>query len=379
MLSFLAGIGTVIIIWKFLADSTSKYYASVLTFVCIAFNPQFIGITSQATNDSFIIFFSSLSFFAMWKYLQKSSIFYAILLIIGVVLSILSKGTGWVVYGSITAILLLEMLFPSVQKKLKRLAIIFLVYNSIFFIAVIFFTPYPYYYQKYHNPFIINATKPTVQAAFFKKSYVGRPGVTSIVDSFYTFRLDDLLLHPYVINSPQPYFINRTSYWSQIYAQFNSIHFLQFPPSWGNTSVKVLSLTRSLLIMGLPLGLIMVLGYLTQIVILIKKFLKHSFSFSDFTHSFLFVFYFSVILVCMLYYAYAYRDFSFMKAIFLFPGIVCIAQFLHTGIQIIMRKLMKWQYLQAFFSLYLITLCILYIYDVSLLIGQLWGNIGELY
>jgi hypothetical protein len=84
-----------------------------------------------------------------------------------------------------------------------------------------------------------------------KRTYVFRPGTTSVVDTYFTFRLLDMLEHPTITQGKYVYPAHRTSLWSQLYGRANFVHFDQFPPSWRNTSLLVLTIGRLIFVLAL--------------------------------------------------------------------------------------------------------------------------------
>lgn len=352
--SLAAGILTLILIWIFLNKLTFKDSSKSLTFAFIALNPSLIAINAQATNDSLLIFFGTLAIYSV-KFIAKKGFFYPAVLTLSCCLAVLTKGSGFVIFiASFLNILILTF------KKNYWFTILLLLFTCIFSIFITFFGPYLAYYQKYGSPFIINADKDPVPN-LFERTYVNRPGITSIADGYFTFHYLNLLEQPYLTHYKLDYPLHRTSLWSVLYGRFYSAHFDRWPPTWSNSSDFVINLTKLIFIFGLPSFLIIIFGYLITFLNLFKKISKE--------HLVLVIF-LTLFLMMVILYTYTYRDFSTMKSIFIYPAILAIAIFFGIGLEFIMKAFNNKLFKYVFYS-HLIFLYFLFIGDIIILIYDL--------
>ena len=162
-------------------------------------------------------------------------------------------------------------------------------------------------------------------------TYVARPGITSVVDGFLTFRLVDMLAHPYITNDPLVYPRHRTSLWSQLYGRAHIAHFAQHPPSWRSTSGLVTGVSRLILILALvPSALFFAEVFRNLVQLLRRPFRAGAQGQLDIdllTTAAVGFLAFSV------FYSLVYRDFSTMKAEFLFPALLAYVFFTADGLE----------------------------------------------
>lgn len=114
LVNYTAGLITLVVIGFFLCHLPVKNeLLKVLAFGLVALNPKLIGISSQATNDTFAILFSTLALFYAYAYLERRRPITFLLIVIFTVLGISSKANGW-----ITAIaILVALLFNAWTEK----------------------------------------------------------------------------------------------------------------------------------------------------------------------------------------------------------------------------------------------------------------------
>lgn len=360
IINFLAGTLTLIFIWKFIKAITSSKRIQYLTFALVALNPDLIAINGQGTNDTFVILFGVGAIYFLWKYLKTHLLGYAYLLALFVGLSTISKGSGLVV-GIVVLFCLFVYLFVS-NKQVKHTSYALLLSCGVSIIAFFFLTPYYHYLQTYGRVDVINMTR-SPQPNFFKNTVAKRPGITSIASGYFTFQFIDLLKNPYVMNNNK-YTVSRTSLWSQLYGRAFSSHFPNYPPTWADTSATVMMLTRLVFILGLiPLTVFMI-GFVRSFIICFKGKLTENLSW-------VFVVAWIAFVGMIILYTYNYRDYSFMKTIFLYPALLSIGYFLTVGLEFVKTAMKsKVLLLKVGFGI-LIFFITLEILDIILLIGHL--------
>jgi hypothetical protein len=150
---------------------------------------------------------------------------------------------------------------------------------------------------------------------FWEQTEALRPGVRSIADAFFTFRLIDLWRHPSIKPNGDEYPLGRTSVPSMLYARGHSLHYDYFPPILRSDAAFVHAITRATIIIALPLTLLM-------LVELTRRSLVSLTARGDQTsNSLLFTVAGVGFIAFQAVYAIRYRDFSTVKAIFLFPAL----------------------------------------------------------
>lgn len=369
LINSLAGIITLYIIYLFLNKLIVDDQIKIIGFSLLAFNPKFLGINVQITNDSFVILFSTASIFFMYnflKYHRKASFYF---MIVFVVLSGLTKGNGIVVVGVLSLILLIRLfmcLYAHLERKKYILSLVLL---WVYYLAIVpFFGQYIHNFVVYKDPFTLNVEK------FFNTNapdgvFPNRPGYTSFAQSFLTFRFIDLFRHPQISNY-SIYPLHRTSLWTQLFGRTHFVHFDNWPPSWQASSDVVLNLGRIIFLLAIIPTIIFLYGFLFQAGLIvnptmknIKYTLKNNNELLFFTSTALFFFFIII-------FTYSYRDFSAMKAIYIFPGLIGFFYIFIFGFHKILL-ILKNRHIKNFISFLMILLCLFYILDSSILILQL--------
>jgi hypothetical protein len=156
----------------------------------------------------------------------------------------------------------------------------------------------------------------------FAKTFVTRPGLTSIVDGLLTFRYMDLLSHPQNTQGKTDYPLHRTSMWTQLYGRAHSLHFDAWPRPWASTHPVVRNLTRTAFVLALLPTLLLgaaVAGIVRHpITALVRPRQRHGVDFGRVVLGTTALGYIAFVMA----YSIRYRDFAVMKAIFVFPGLL---------------------------------------------------------
>jgi hypothetical protein len=138
-----------------------------------------------------------------------------------------------------------------------------------------------------------------------------------------------MLRNPVITNSKEDYPLHRTSLWSQLYGRAHFVHFDAWPPSWQLPSGPswqwatwlVRNLGRLIFLYALLPTILLVAAVWERIVSAMRWMLSggkepHT-RLGDWLLDFSVFGYIAFIIV----YSLRYRDFSVMKAIFIFPGL----------------------------------------------------------
>jgi hypothetical protein len=311
--------------------SESRISAKVrlLSFSLLALNPKLIGINAQATNDSLVILFVSLSLYFGYRFFEGQRVKDFSWMTISAILAGLSKGNGLVVFIAIILAFMIAFFQRWNGSSLTRGQA--LLYGSIFLLVYLVLMPglgpYRGHYHQYGSPFVITM-RPAPFPHVFAQTFVYRPGVTSIVDSLLTFRLLDMLRTPMITNTPDTYPQHRTSLWSQLYGGAHFVHFDAWPPSWQLPEERwhwatrlVWNLGRLIFLCALLPTIVLLVAIWRRIVSAIRCVIrvqappvrlgKWLLDLSVFGY-----------LAFIMAYSLRYRDFSVMKAIFIFPALL---------------------------------------------------------
>jgi len=374
MFNFVLSAFFLVFAWLFIRNQNFSFRTKILAFSVVAFNPCLTGINVQATNDTLEILAGTMTIYFADLFFKRWKTVHLIGMTLSVILACITKGSGLSLLLGLLIVYSANFLIQPKQ-KLKFLVIS----SATFIVALMISVPFAggYYdnYKKYNNPFINNISQKDPPPEFFHETFTGRPGITSIVHGYFTFRIVDMIQQPYINNDDTGYPLHRTSLWSQLYGRTFFLHFDQFPGTWASTDKKVLLVGKILLVLGLvPLGIFLFGCYHACRDILrfiIKKNKSGMIENLSWMH---FVF----IVSCLLFivkYTYDYRDFATMKSIFVFPVLLSVISLFMHGFEKI-----KFRLLQNIFSVLVVCLVLISIIDILFLTNQLkdWAGKFEL-
>ena len=319
--NFVAGLMALGLIGRVLRRLHGSESLRLLAFALVAFNPKLIGISAQATNDAFVILFSTLSLYGLIEFFERHDRWRFLLAGLAAVLAISSKANGWVIFLAILSALLCRAFLDSARRRdVVADAAAWMVLVPV----MVMLNPLSQAlvnYQRSGSPAALNIARPDLPG-FMDRTDVGRPGVRSIQDGLLTFRFADLIRHPRIENGFSRYPAHRTSLWTQIYGRAHSVSFDNWPPSWGTTDGHLFPRLRALFVLALLPTALVLLGGLIQA----RSALRHLYSrdlagaqTSHFGHL-PFALWGSIAFVAA--YATVYREFPVMKAIFIYPAIM---------------------------------------------------------
>src|SRR5262245_17414470 len=234
LISCTAGIFTLLLAYRFFMNEVEfSEKTRFISFSLLALNPALIGINAQATNDSFVILFGSLSFYFGWHFFKNQRTSDFCWMSVSAVLAGLSKGNGLVIFFAIMAVFAIAF-YRTGDTHFRRRSMTAL-YGFIFLAGYLALVPTlgPYWktYRQYDSPFVTVADP--VLLPYWQVLPAERAG---IVESLLTFRFGDMLRNPQRVNYHGPYPLHQFSAWSQLYGRAHSIHFDAWPPVWQVTT-----------------------------------------------------------------------------------------------------------------------------------------------
>ena len=373
LINFIAGLVTIAVLAALITRLPVKSETlKLLSFGLVALNPNLIGINSQATNDTFVILFSTLALFCAILFLQKQKPVPFLLMLLFSLLCISSKTNGWITPIAITIALCGKAWMQKKQAvRLWLTGLLFIAATLVFSIL----NPLNQYIpnvQKFGSPFLINVSRKQRPYFFTMNSNVC--GIRSIVDGYLTFKFIPLLQHPrleYGKGNPRP--AHCTSLWAQLYGHANSVHFDNFPASWSTTGEQNFNLTRAIFILALLPTLLLLFGAVLESVVFLISFFKRDATLAATTQSGLTlaasIGY--VLFICM--YVFLYITFPVMKTIFIYPAIIAFPLFfMRAGEFIDVRLKNRFHWVRTVFTVWIAALLVLYAADVFTMIQLIY-------
>jgi len=372
LVSCTAGIVTLFVVQRALREWDISPSIRLLAFALAALNPTLIGINAQATNDSFVILFGSLTLFAGAEFFRNGSRRAFLVMTASVVLAVLSKGNGLVIFIAVVVALMLRIIGRKMIPGLshRQLAGVTSAFVVIVLSCAFSLGSYRSNWEDTGNPFAINGN-PAPRPHLFERTYVYRPGTTSIADTYFTFRLVDMLKQPFITNDPVDYPLHRTSLWSQLYGRAHFGHFAQHPPSWKSTNDSLLNLGRLILLCALLPTIYLVCGMIRSVRALLMKEQGSSSSREAWLEENLYLLVGAGFVGFIILYSFTYRDFSTMKAEFLFPALIAFLFFFVHELQRADSRWAQWPLLRESGRWVLAALPLLYVLDIVVLSIQL--------
>ena len=386
LISCAAGIFTVLLAYRFfIAEVEFSEKVRFIAFSLLALNPVLIGINAQATNDSFAILFGSLAFYFAWHFFKNTRTVDFCWMLGSVVLAGLSKGNGFVIFIAILATFAIA--FWRIGNGQYHSRNVIARYGLIFFVSYLTLVPTlgPYWknYHEYGSPFVTNSDPSLVLA----RKEIFQPGPTSIVDALFTFRFGDMLRNPERVNRHGPYPLHQSSAWSQLYGRVHSVHFDAWPPAWQVTTgewsyaiwarVLMFNITRLILLCALVPTVLMIIGLLRSLVSagqsLTTVHVSERRRLTDWLLDFTAVGYLLFLIALFL----KYRDANWFKGIYIFPGFLAFIIFFARECERFYAWCKTKTILRSSLNTIFGVLLLLYVVDVTALLGQL--SLGVVY
>ena len=365
-----AGILTLLVLRRGLAQLPLTPAARLMTFALVSVNPALIGLSAQATNDSFVILFSTVALICALTVFRDGRAWPFVVMAASAALATISQGNGLVVVAAIVAAVVLLIVRSGSIGALSRARSVS--YAAAFVIVVLasaaVLGSYRANWEDTGNPFAINGER-APRPSLLEETYVYRPGVTSIAHAYLTFRLADMLRYPVTTNGIDDYPRHRTSLWSQVYGRAHVAHFSQHPPSWKNTTAVVLMLTRAILLAALVPTVLLVRG-MTRQAFWVARRSQRSGAQPQVPEAVLTLAAWGSLAFLVLY-SMSYRDFATMKAEFLFPAVLAFAWLFGSELDRVHARtanLRGWRHVVPALC---VALACLYIADVVILAAQL--------
>jgi hypothetical protein len=375
LLNAATGIVVLLLLHRFLCRLRLASSVRLLVLALAALNPAFLAINVQFTNDSLAILLAVAGTFWLARFADARKLRHFARAAVCLTLAFASKGTAWVAGIAALLSLLIGALVrergTGVRWRWNPLLAGIL---AVMLISAIGIAGYDFKNYRKHAGFA-----EIRQLSLFRRTPVARPGVMSIFDGYLTFKLADLVHHPYTSNGQLPDPPHRTSVFSQLYGRLHFLHLGSWPRAWQLQDKAYFNVGRWNLMLGLVPTSFFLLGLgiaLRGQAAALRQNGPLAWLRSQAEPGLL------CLLLCLGYLAFivgftaAYRDFSVIKPIYLFPGMLGFVKLLADGYQFAHDRLERarrsWLALVAASYLLLAG----YAADVLVLAGQLIARNG---
>lgn len=363
LLSCAAGIVTLWTVLLFLRWVEMDERLRLLVFAMAAFNPLLVSMSAQATNDAFAVMFSTLTLHRFFLFLRGDRRRDLALATLYLILANLSKGTALVLFPGLALVLLARTAADRGERR--RRAGQLLLFLAAFMLVVPYFGQYAGKYRRHGTPFVNNVERDP-PPHLLKETYLWRPGVTSVLNTYFCFRLGSMLRAPINNNQVYVYPLHRTSFWSQLYGTAHFAHFGHWPRSWATSHPWVLTMGRAIFILALiPTGLLLA-GAIRNLEGFWKA-LRSGRPAEALSLDGTALMISAAYVLFVMIYSYNYRDFATMKAVFVFPALLCLLRLFQRGCELIRPYSAAAKAAWGACSV----LCVLYAADVLWLFAQL--------
>lgn len=343
LLNAIAGIFTVIICWLFIRKQPFRDSSKLLCFSLVALNPGLIVINAEASNDSFVILFGSIVIYSVYRLTIKPTVKYFLILITSSVLAGITKTNSLVLIIGVITVLMIKIVSNRNYKLSLRKGYLggLTIYLIVITLGIGYFGEYYSNYKKYGKPLVY--TVPTGEMPhWYKKTTFFCPGVRSITEGYFTFRIIDMIKHPIITNDRYSYPLHRTSVWSQLYGRANFIYFDFWPRGpWQCKDPIMLDIGRVALILALFPLLIFLTGLFLDFRIWSALFIRRNIDFLKINHEWIFHIFLVGYLVFIILFTAKGRDYSYMKMIYIFPGLMAVLFPLLKGCEYVYKNILK--------------------------------------
>ena len=368
----ITGILTLLIFLTFtLQQKQFSKKTQLLAFSVVALNPRFIAINAQASNDAFIIFFSSVIIYSLYQLMTRLSIKYFSILLLASILAGVTKGNSFIIIAVVMFIFLVKILrTKKLNLPIKSYFYLLIMYLTISIFTIGYFGEYYDNYKKYGKPVVYN-TPITDLPNLFHKTTFRRPGIRSIAEGYFTFRWFDLIQNPMISGSQLSYPKHHTSLWSHLYGRAHFVYFDNWPPgAWQSKDPRMMNVGRITLILGMIPTILFILGFFKEIKKGVQLFFKKNLQWLDAPNWIFSIFILAFLFFIILFTAKG-RDFSFMKIIYLYPCILATLIPLLNGFEMANNYFQKNKSLFFIFQTLLLVLLVFYIIPILDLIVKL--------
>ncbi len=366
----LAGVH-LIVIWIFIKELPfGSMRLKIPAFALLALNPALIGINSQATNDTFVILFSTLALFYTYRFFQQRRSSKLVFAGLFSLLSVSSKTNGWVTVCAIAIALAIQQ-WAQMKEEGRRnilLPVIFLI--AVALLSVVNpLNQYVVNWQMYGSPVLLNI-EPEPLPPFWGKPSGPANGIWYIGDGFFTFKFLSLLRHPRLdIDSPE-YLPHQTSFWTILYGRAHSVNFDNALPSWSTSDTTLFALTRSMFVLALLPTLALFFGAILEMMMFMKGVWQRNGSLLRAKAFGLFAFAFWGYVLFEMLYALEYRSITVIKSIFIYPAMLSFPYMFLRWLEYVGARFSR-AWLPYLFEVNAWVLSLLYAADVSTLIARL--------
>jgi hypothetical protein len=374
LINVAAGLATLGIVFLFLQRYVPDPTTRALAFALTALNPEMASINGMATNDSFVILWSTAAIYGVVRFLETPELRHLALAAVGTVLAPLSKGNGLVtatvVMGAlaVSAGLRLHVRAPGDRRFVAGAVVLCLAW----FVTVPWAGQYLDNARRAGSPFALSRPHQP-WPNFFEETNVERPGVTSIVHSYLTFRIVDLIVHPTTDHSVDSKHVHRTSLLSQLYGRAHFAHFPAWPPTWKQVDHRFIrAVGRTIMVLALVPTTLIVLGG----VLLVPAWWRSRTEVPTFllgNPAWVLDAAGVAFLAFIVVYTARYRDFSFMKTIFILPGLLGFLHWFLRGYTAILTRVGGSRVAVAALIGSMVALLPLYMADLVTLILHIMG------
>ena len=368
LFSAAAGCASIYLFLRFIRPLNFPETTKVVVFAFFALNPRLIAISTQATNDALIIFLGTVNIYAVLRLFKAPSLKYALVVIASLVLGSMAKlNFGVFFIATLITLTALAILHRNYSLSLKKgylgTALIGFLLSAISFLS---FNGYIRDYQESGKLFTYNTPTYTLPHLYHLDSDYS-PGIRSIYSGYFKFHYFDLLKNPHLSYTGDLRFQHMHSHFSQLYGRFYFLGFDNWPPQWRADKPVVNAVGRISLAAGIVPTLLLIIGLFLTLRNVFKGWenLKRD-------ESWVYLLYIAGFLGFSVLFSLMGRTFVFMKAIYIFPGLLAtIVPFFRGNAAVMMRNPTITRALYGFY----ICLFVLYIIPVVNLIIQLAGKL----
>lgn len=374
-MSCAAGLGTLMVLVWFIGRLGLSVWTRSVGVAFVSLNPALVSASVQATNDAFVIFFGTVALAAGYRFFRVPRMWSFLVMTASVLLACLSKGNGLAIAGAALLACGAAIVHPHGSRRMAVAS------GAILLVAIGAVVPtlggYLARRTQLGSALAINQ-EPAPPPRFFEETFVKRPGITSVVHGFLTFRLFDMLRQPLVElpddeRNAQGYPRHRTSFWSLLYGGTHALQYPYYPEAWRVDRPLADWLVRAALVLGLLPGFVLVLGVTRGVVAAVRGLTGGANGATVVLPDALLAIAAVGAVAFLAAYGYRYRDFATTKAIFLCPSVLALVAWFCRELDC-PGGVWHGKVLLPAARVSAVLLCLTYAVDGALLLRQLWAG-----
>ncbi len=367
------GICTIHVIRRYIDQLSFDKNIRILVYAFIALNPRLISIFGEATNDALIIFFGNLAIFSTLKLFKQVTLKYTLFTIASVVLGCMTKLNFGIYFIAIIitlgTLIFIKKNYSLSFKKGYLGTIVIMLFLTLF--VSLFFNGYYESIKTNGTPFTYNTPMSSLPHLYKRSEYL--PGIQSIYSGYFKFHYFELIKYPRIEIRPGLIVNHQSELFSSLYGRWNFLYYDHWPVEWQNSDKTILMVGSISLAMAIVPTILLFLGLFLMLKSLYSSIKNKNWKELFSNEYWVILLFLAGYIGFSVLFSMLGKLFTFMKAIYIFPGMLAVVIPLCLGYTFILKYL-KTQSLKTAFYAYNVILILIYLIPVFHLFFKLYKD-----